>query len=288
MTTSKIPTITTYSSRDRQQLDYRLPRCALKWRHGQLLVNLEHQGKQPHLPSVDSDRWLVECLQHSSVRLLRMDPALGEASLRFWADVCQQADKLAFLRVPCTQELPSKLCPLSWSLKRLIDVSVAALLLLTISPVMLAIVVFLMRDRSIKLIFCKQWCIGERGKLFRRLKFPTINDPQLKWLGYWMRKYSLDELPQLFNVLRGEMSLVGPCPWSLNDAVRFNTEGRQHLNALPGIVGATRVKSGKSKLLDLDAIKLCNLEYLRSWSLWQDLRILLMTVPKVFSDLNYH
>jgi lipopolysaccharide/colanic/teichoic acid biosynthesis glycosyltransferase len=288
MTTSKIPTITTYSSGDRQQLDDQLPRCTLKWRQGQLLVNLEQHAKQPHLPSVESDRWLVECLQHSSVRLLRIDPAIGEASLRFWADVCQQADKLAFLQVPCTQELPSKLHPLSWSLKRLIDGSVAVLLLLTLSPVMLALVILLMRDQSSEPIFCKQWCIGERGKLFQRLKFPTINDPHFKWLGYWMRKYSLDKLPQLFNVLRGEMSLVGPCPWSLNDAVRFSTKGRQHLNALPGIVGASCVNLGQSKLLDLDAINLCNLEYLRSWSLWQDLKILLMTVPKVFSDLDYH
>ena len=105
-------------------------------------------------------------------------------------------------------------------------------------------------------------------------------DPRITCLGKWLRKYSLDELPQLFNVLRGEMSLVGPRPWALYDALRLEEKGKKRLNALPGITGAWQV-TARSKLLDLDAVTNCDLEYLYDWSLVKDLKILMLTVPKV-------
>ena len=250
-------------------------------------MNLEQQQvKQPHSLSYEHQQWLVECLQHSPIRIVRIAPELGEASLNFWADACEQADKLVFLRVPCSHELPSSLYPLSWWLKRLIEGSIAALLLLTLSPVMLVLILG-MRLQSPKSIFCKQWCIGERGRLFRRLELTPIEEPHPTQLRRWMHKYSLDKLLQLFNVLRGEMSLVGPSPWALNNVMQISPEERQHLNALPGIIGAKRIAAGKPNLLDSDTINRSNLEYLRSWSLWQDLKILLMSILKVFSGFGY-
>ncbi len=263
-------------------------------------MSLEQQVKQPHLPSLESKQWLVECLKHSPVQLICIEPELGEAGLKFWADACEQANKSVFLRLPAAYKLPSKRCPRSWWLKRVIDWSAAALLLLILSPVMLGLVV-LMLVHSPQPIFYQQWCVGERGKLFRLLKFRTMvmnaqtlhiqlmgNQKSLQRhkyaqnitpFGRWMHKYRLDELPQLFNVLWGEMSLVGPRPWALYDAARISPETRQQLNALPGIIGAKQVEA-RSNLLDLNAINRCNLEYLHNWSLWQDLKVLLLTMPK--------
>jgi lipopolysaccharide/colanic/teichoic acid biosynthesis glycosyltransferase len=90
----------------------------------------------------------------------------------------------------------------------------------------------------------------------------------------------LDELPQLINVLRGEMSLVGPRPWALYDAIRIKPELHQRLNALPGMTGAWQIEA-RSEQLDLDAVTEQDLQYLKNWSLWQDLKILLLTVPSV-------
>ena len=296
MTTSKIPIIPTYSPRNQQQRDQQLPCCTLKWRQGQLLVSFGHSVKQPHLPSLESEQWLVECLKHSPVRLIRIVLDLGEPSLNLWASACEQASKSVFLRLSAAHQLPSQRFPLRWWLKRLIDWSVAALLLLTLSPVILGLVC-LMRLQSPEPIFCGQWCVGQRGKLFRLLKFRTMvmntqvphdqlmvnqksqldceDDHSITPLEC-MRKYSLEELPQLFNVLRGEMSLVGPHPWTLYDAVRISPEFRQQLNALPGIIRPQ--KEAQSNLLNLDAVNRCYLEYLSSWSLWQDFKILLLTI----------
>jgi lipopolysaccharide/colanic/teichoic acid biosynthesis glycosyltransferase len=251
-------------------------------------VSLGHSIKQPHLPALENEQWLVECLKHSGVRLIRIVPDLGEPSLKFWAEACDKASKSIFLRLSAAAQLPSSRCPLRWWLKRLIDWSAATLLLLTLSPVMLGLAC-LVRLQSPEPIFYRQWCVGERGKLFRLLKFRTMvmnTDQSITPLGRWMRKYSLDELPQLFNVLRFEISLVGPRPWILSDAVQISPEFRQQLNALPGII-AKQQKEARSNLLDLDALRRCNLEYLRCWSLWQDLKILLLTISKVFSGGAY-
>lgn len=306
LTTSRILTLQTDSPSEQKQHDNSLPACTLKWRRGQLLVRCLEQVGQLYLPSLESEQWLVDCLKRSLVRLICIDPTLGETGLKFWADGCEQANKKVFLKVPSSFELSRKCSSLSWLLKRVLDWSVATLLLLFLSPVMLGIIL-LMRIYSPGPIFFRQWRIGERGKLFRIIKFRSMivdaeklhhqvmanqkglhkreDDPRITPLGRWMRKYSLDELPQLINVLRGEMSLVGPRPWALYDAVRIGSEGQKRLNALPGITGNWQVKE-RSNLLDIEAVNRCDLEYLHTWSLWEDLKLLLLTVPKVFSGFG--
>lgn len=257
MTISKIPTLPTYSPKNQKQQNNHIPRCTLKWRQRQLLVSLDAQSNQPYLPSLENEQWLVECLKRSSVRLIRIDPDLGSASLKFWAFACEQASKPVFLRLSAAQQPPWQRRPQSWWLNRLIDWIAAALLLLVLSPLILGLVCLMRVQSPSEPIFCREWCVGERGKLFRLFKFRTMvvnaqtleqevmgnqksiydrDEKSITPLGRWMCKYSLDKLPQLFNVLRGEMSLVGRHPWTLYDAARLSPEGRQQLRALPGVV----------------------------------------------------
>lgn len=257
MTTSKIPTLRTYSLRNQKQQENHIPRCTLKWRQGQLLVSLDGQSNQPCLPTIENKQWLVECLKRSPVRLIRIDPDLGEASLKFWVQACEQANKVIFLRLRVAQKLPLQRRPQNWWPKRLIDWMLGFLLLLLLSPLMLGLVCLMRTQSPDKPIFSREWCVGERGKLFRLFKFRTMDinaqmleqemmgnkkslydqeEKSIAPLERWMRKYGLDKLPQLFNVLRGEMSLVGRHPWTVYDAVRLNPEGRQQLRALPGVV----------------------------------------------------
>ena len=286
---------------EQSQASYCSNNCTLKWRQGKLLVRYSQAIKKSYLPALEDQRWLINCLKNSDAQMISIDPILGEQSLKFWADACDQADKPVFLRLPKTSELPQQHSPMAWWSKRLLDWVVAALLLLILSPIMLVLAVFIRFD-SPGPIFFQQWRVGERGKLFKIFKFRTRvigaeklhhhvmtnqkglhkrqDDPRITPLGGWMRKYSLDELPQLFNVLRGDMSLVGPRPWALYDAVRISPQGQQRLNALPGITGAWQVEK-RSTLLELDAVNNIDLEYLRTWSLARDLKLLLLTIPKV-------
>ena len=259
----------------------------------------------PKFPTV-SDNRMDKYISKVDVKLIRVKPEIGEARIKQLASVCQRSEKSVFLRLPHATELPQKNRAIAWTIKRTIDWLAALIILIVLSPVMLGLAV-IVATTSKGSIFFHQWRVGERGKLFRIIKFRTMitdadklhhavmtgqtglhkceADPRITTVGRWMRKYSLDELPQLFNVLLGEMSLVGPRPWALYDALRINGDGKRRLNSLPGVTGAWQV-SARSTMLDLDAVTECDLSYLRHWTLWSDLKILLMTVPKVLSGFG--
>ena len=239
MTTSKASPI--HSPLQKPQVP--LPSYTLKWRQGQLLVRPCQQLLQ--MPALESAQSLAECLSHSPVRLVRIDPGLGEASLKFWADACQQANKTLFLRLPSAHKLPKPRL-FVWWLRRLLEWLCAAILLLCLSPLLLG--VLLMRGRPAPY---QQWRVGERGRLFRLLEF-RLEDSDTTSLSPWLRQY-LEKLPQLFNVLRGEMNLFGPHPRTLHDAVRMNPQEQRQLNALPGVFHLRRAMA--SNLLDTDAVK---------------------------------
>lgn len=211
----------------KQPRDNHSPQYMLQWRQGQLLVRLCQDAKQPYLPSIENDQWLVRCLKHSPVELVRIDTALGEAEVQRWADACEQAKKPIFLWGAIAKKMP-KPRPIdrNWWVKRLIDWIAVLLLLIVLSPVMLAVGA-LMYLYSHGEIFSLTWHVGARGKLFRVFKFctkeVTCDDSRTTPLERWMYR-CLDELPRLFNVLRGEMSLLGPRPWSLHKAIRFSPE----------------------------------------------------------------
>ncbi|BAZ24120.1 sugar transferase [Kalymmatonema gypsitolerans NIES-4073] len=282
MTTSIKATLQNSYTVKQQQQDNPSQYCTLQWRRDQLLVMPSIVVKQPYMPPLDKKGLLVECLKRSPVNLVRIDPKLGEARLRFWADACLAANKPIFLRIPSSDKQPKPVgSVLSW-LKRLTEWLTALVFLLAVSPIMLGLVL-LMRVSSPEpgSLFSCQWHIGERGKLFKVFKFRTTtltqkasvdaarstmpsaiayqsglcdeeDEQNLTTLGLWMRKYGLDNLPQLLNVLRGEMTLTGPRCWTLEDAVRLSPEAQRNLNKLPGIMGSWQVEA-ESNLLHLDS-----------------------------------
>ncbi|MDJ0900337.1 MAG: sugar transferase [Xenococcus sp. MO_188.B8] len=297
--TSRVLTLDSDSSNSQSFL----PVCDLKWRQKSLLVKSIPQDANYSFSALTNKRWLKSCLQNSWVNRVCVDRVLGEPGIKLWADTCHQARKPLFIRIPSHSDLFYFRQTTYWRVKRILDWLTALILLVVFSPLMLSIAL------AIKIftpgsIFFSQWRVGERGKLFKIYKFRTMvmnaehqhnelmgsqkglhkleKDPRITLLGRWLRKYSLDELPQLFNVLRGEMSFVGPRPWALYDALRLEEKGQKRLNALPGITGAWQV-AARSKLLDLDAVTEYDLDYLNSWSLTKDLKILVMTFPKVLS-----
>jgi lipopolysaccharide/colanic/teichoic acid biosynthesis glycosyltransferase len=122
----------------------------------------------------------------------------------------------------------------------------------------------------------------KKGHLFKMKR-----DPRITPVGRFIRRYSLDELPQLINVIRGDMSLVGPRPLPAEDltgdgnSVGFQQWAEQRARVLPGITGLWQVK-GRSDLDFEDMVRL-DVEYVRNWSFWQDVKILLATPKAVLS-----
>ncbi len=276
--------------------------CQIQYRQGKLWVSSQPQ-KQTPVSTGFGQAWLKWCLHYPPLQAICLDIQLGEADLKQWANWSQGAGKPIFIRLPGISQIPQKQKPWQWRLKRVLDWMAAAVLLTVLSPLMLVLMVLIGLD-SPGPIFFKQWRVGYRGKLFQMIKFRSMRvdaeqfhhqvmgnqtglhkhqaDPRVTALGYWLRKYSLDELPQLINVLRGEMSLVGPRPWALYDALRMSPQTQKRLNALPGITGSWQVQD-RSELLDLDLVNQGDLAYLEHWSLPQDFTILWRTIPKVIS-----
>jgi lipopolysaccharide/colanic/teichoic acid biosynthesis glycosyltransferase len=280
------------------------PACSIvQCRQNKLLVTCASSGTPSRHRKSIGDTELPALLHRAELRAICLDPKLGETELRWWAQLGDEVGIPTFVRLPSTPHLPQKQHLWRWQLKRAIDLTLAIVLLLLLSPVMLMVIVLMQID-SPGAIFFQQWRIGERGKLFRIIKFRTMtvdaenlhhqvmanqsglhkleDDPRVTRFGRWMRKYSLDEIPQLINVLCGEMSLVGPRPWAMYDALRIDPQGQRRLNALPGITGAWQV-SRRSNLRDLAQVNGIDLDYLRHWSFGQDFKILLRTIPKVFA-----
>ena len=111
--------------------------------------------------------------------------------------------------------------------------------------------------------------------------FKIDKDPRITPLGKFLRKYSLDELPQLFNVLRGQMSLVGPRPLPLYEVARFESAShRRRLSVKPGLTCLWQI-SGRNEVQDFHDWVRLDLDYIDNWSLWLDIKILFKTIPAV-------
>jgi lipopolysaccharide/colanic/teichoic acid biosynthesis glycosyltransferase len=111
--------------------------------------------------------------------------------------------------------------------------------------------------------------------------FKVTNDPRVTPVGKFLRKYSLDELPQLYNVFRTEMSLVGPRPLPVDEVKRFeDLAHRRRLSVKPGLTCLWQI-SGRNQITDFKEWVRLDLEYIDNWSLWLDLKILVRTIPAV-------
>jgi len=175
-------------------------------------------------------------------------------------------------------------------LKRTIDLAVAAALLVLVAPALLVVAV-LIRWRMGRPVLYRQVRPGLRGRPFALLKFRTMRDAvgpdgrplsdarRLTPLGRRLRRLSLDELPQLVNVLRGELSLVGPRPLLVQYLDRYTPEQARRHDVKPGITGWAQVR-GRNALQWEDRFAL-DVWYVDHWSVGLDLRILLLTLAKV-------
>jgi lipopolysaccharide/colanic/teichoic acid biosynthesis glycosyltransferase len=189
--------------------------------------------------------------------------------------------------------------------KRAMDIVGSAVLMVLLSPLQLVLGV-LVRVTSPGPVFYRWRVVGEGGHPFLGYKFrsmmmnaddlkPTLveqnemlgpvfkltHDPRVTPLGKWMRRYSLDELPQFYSVLKGDMSLVGPRPPLVTEYAQFTDYQKQKLAVKPGITCLWQV-SGRNRVIDFDEWVALDLEYIRNWSLLLDLKILLKTVREVF------
>lgn len=207
--------------------------------------------------------------------------------------------------VPCIRFAPPVLSGIDFKIKRMLDFWFAVLLLLLAAPVYLTIALLIKLD-SPGPIFYRQTRVGLHSQSFKVWKFRTMvqnadqlqkqlevqnqttdgilfkikEDPRITRVGRFLRRYSLDELPQVFNVLFGEMSFVGPRPLPLRDVEKFSAHHFIRQEVLPGITGLWQV-SGRSDIDNFEDVLRLDIRYIENWSLWLDLQIILRTVQVV-------
>ncbi len=191
-------------------------------------------------------------------------------------------------------------------LKRLLDIAGSLIALIILSPVFVIIGLLIKLDDGGPLFYRWQ-VVGLNQKPFTSWKFRSMvvdadklkkkllsknemqgavfkmkNDPRITRVGKWLRKFSIDELPQLYSVLKGDMSLVGPRPPLVTEVNRFNNMYRRKLSVKPGITCLWQVQ-GRNRIHKLEQWIKLDLEYIDNWSLWLDFKILFKTVGVVIS-----
>jgi lipopolysaccharide/colanic/teichoic acid biosynthesis glycosyltransferase len=199
-----------------------------------------------------------------------------------------------------------------FAVKRGVDIIGATIGLLVLSPVLtvLSILVWL---QSRGPVFFTQERVGQGGSRFRIIKFRTMvdgaekrrdellsrsvyhdarlfkmrDDPRMTWVGRWLRRTSLDELPQLINVLRGDMSLVGPRPPLPSEVALYEEHHYARFDVKPGITGPWQV-AGRNDITDFEHVIRLETEYIRHWSIGRDVIMLLRTVPALLNMRGAH
>jgi exopolysaccharide biosynthesis polyprenyl glycosylphosphotransferase len=190
-------------------------------------------------------------------------------------------------------------------LKRVLDLVFSSLVIILLAPLVALIAIAIKLD-SPGPIFYHSERIGKKGRVFRLTKFRTMvrdadkrrsdfmhmneregvlfkisNDPRVTKLGYFLRKYSLDELPQFMNVLRGDMSVVGPRPPLASEVKEYKLSHLRRLDVTPGVTGLWQVQGRQDP--SFDSYVSLDMTYIENWSMWLDLKIIARTVGVVFS-----
>jgi exopolysaccharide biosynthesis polyprenyl glycosylphosphotransferase len=189
-------------------------------------------------------------------------------------------------------------------LKRLLDVSISSLALLLLSPLLAGMALAIRMDSDGPILY-RSDRIGKKGRVFCCFKFRTMvadaerrkaeilhmnerdgvlfkvsNDPRVTRLGRFLRKYSLDELPQFINVLQGDMSMVGPRPPIASEVRRYELSHLRRLEVLPGMTGLWQVQARQDP--SFDSYISLDTAYINNWSIWLDMKILVRTLTVVF------
>ena len=183
---------------------------------------------------------------------------------------------------------------MSYLIKRIVDICICLPAIILLSPVFVVIVLAVKLMSRQPVIF-KQQRAGKDGKPFVFYKFRTMRadvdpfgpspksgeDPRLTRVGKFLREYSLDELPQLLNVLKGDMSIVGPRPLYVSQMAEWNERQKKRLLIKPGLTGLAQI-SGRGELTREEKLEL-DVEYVEKIGLWLDIKIILATIGQVFS-----
>ena len=194
-------------------------------------------------------------------------------------------------------------------LKRMIDIALSASALLILSPILLLIALAIRFTSRGTALFRQERC-GLSGRRFTVYKFRSMvldaearraglehlntkqtafkipHDPRLTSIGHWLRKFSLDELPQFWNVLKGDMSLVGPRPAVPHEVERYENWQRRRLRMRPGLTCLWAI-NGRDQL-DFETWMRMDMQYIDTWSLWLDWQIMLRTIPQVLLGKGAH
>ena len=179
--------------------------------------------------------------------------------------------------------------PTGQAVKRAVDVVLAGTALAAGWPFLAALAILIRIDSPGPVLF-RQERAGRSMRPFMVYKFRTMRadadpydvspmgreDARLTWLGRWLREMTLDELPQLWNVLKGDMSLVGPRPLYMSQARQFDERQRRRLEVRPGLTGLAQVL-GRGEIPHEQKLEL-DVQYVERWSLWLDLKIILRSV----------
>jgi exopolysaccharide biosynthesis polyprenyl glycosylphosphotransferase len=207
--------------------------------------------------------------------------------------------------LPKDSAVADALCGSTLILKRILDLSFSAAALLLVWPVLFVIAVAIKLDSQGPVLYISSR-VGKNGRIFRCFKFRTMvrdaearlatvmhlnerdgvlfklsNDPRVTRVGRVLRKYSLDELPQFFNVLRGEMSVVGPRPAVASEVREYRRGHLDRLAVKPGITGLWQVQGRHDP--SFESYVSLDLTYIENWSLWLDLKIMVRTCGIVVS-----
>ena len=177
-------------------------------------------------------------------------------------------------------------------IKRFLDFIIAILGLIISSPVLLITAILIKLDSKGRVLFVQERT-GKGGKKFKIYKFRTMkeemekdgriltHDERITKLGNTIRKLSIDELPQLLNILKGDMSFIGPRPWIPEYYENFTEEQKQRVNVLPGITGLAQA-NGRNAITIFDKINL-DIEYTKKVTFLTDVKIIIDTIKTVFT-----
>ena len=183
--------------------------------------------------------------------------------------------------------------------KRIFDLLISLPVIIILSPVFVVMAVAIKLSSRGPVIFAQERA-GKNGKLFTFYKFRTMkpdvepfgpspkssNDNRLTKVGVLLREYSLDELPQLLNILKGDMSIVGPRPLYISQIAEWDQRQKKRLLVKPGLTGLAQI-SGRGGITREEKLEL-DVKYVETASLWLDLKIVMATVAQVFSKKDIY